>query len=98
MITVLRNAALHAMSYRKELTKLQRQQADISQLETQVHEFQNSFHKSHDLAKRQFTSAIDEIDKTISHLEKVKQGLLSASRNLQQAQLKADNLTVYSSD
>lgn len=94
IITLLRNAALHTLSYKQELAQMREQNIDISTFEDDLLVFKTAFAKNYDLASRKFKTAIDEIDKTIQHLEKTKAALLSSENNLRLANNKAEDLTV----
>ncbi|MBK0347329.1 DUF2130 domain-containing protein [Aerococcaceae bacterium zg-ZJ1578] len=94
MITLLRNAALNSLQYKQEIALMREQNIDIANFEDDLNVFKQAFAKNYELASRKFKTAIDEIDKTISHLEKTKQALLSSENNLRLANNKAEDLTV----
>jgi hypothetical protein len=94
IITLLRNAAMNSMKYKTELNLMRNQNVDITNFEEKINAFKTGFARNYDLASRQFTTAIDEIDKTIDHLEKTKKALLSSVNNLRLANNKADDLTI----
>ncbi|MDR1000076.1 MAG: DUF2130 domain-containing protein [Clostridiales bacterium] len=94
MITVLRNAALNSLKYKSELATIRNQNIDITQFEDQIETFKSGFARNYDLASRRFKIAIDEIDKTIDHLQKTKEALLSSDNNLRLANNKAEELTI----
>lgn len=94
MITLLRNAATNALSYRQELSIMRAQNIDITHFEENMNEFKEKFAKNYELASRKFKTAIDEIDKTIDHLQKTKEALLSSENNLRLANNKAEDLTI----
>ena len=94
MISLLRNAAMDAMQYKVELEQVRRQNIDVTHFEEQLEDFKDKFSKNYDLASRKFQTAIEEIDKTIDHLQKVKESLIGSERNLRLANDKADSLTV----
>jgi hypothetical protein len=94
MITLLRNAALNSLKYRNELALVKAQNIDITQFESQLETFKNGFAKNYDLASRHFQTAIDEIDKSIDHLQKTKDALLGVNRNLRLANDKAQDVTI----
>ena len=94
MITLLRNAALNALAYKQELALMRRQNIDVTHFEEKLTAFQTGFARNFDLASRKFQSAIDEIDTTIKHLQKVKENLLSSENNLRLANDKAQDLTI----
>lgn len=94
MITLLRNAALNSMKYKKELALVRSQNIDITHFEQNVNEFKEGFARNFELASRKFRTAIEEIDKTIDHLQKTKENLLASESNLRIANNKADDLTV----
>lgn len=94
MITLLRNAALNSLEYRKQLALVQSRQLDISNFEENINTFKEGFAKNYELASRKFGEAIDEIDKSISHLQKIKAALQSSERNLRLANNKVDDLSI----
>ncbi|MGY4257919.1 hypothetical protein ACVI1L_004987 [Bradyrhizobium sp. USDA 4516] len=94
MITLLRNASLNSLKYRTELALVKAQNIDITQFENQLETFKNGFAKNYDLASRHFQTAITEIDKSIDHLQKTKDALIGADRNLRLANDKAQDVTI----
>ena len=94
MITLLRNAAENAHSYRRELAEVRQQNIDITRFEDALEDFKDKFGKNYETASRKFQTAIDEIDKTIAHLQKVKENLTSSENQLRLANKKADELTI----
>lgn len=94
MITLLRNAALNSLECRQQLALVREQNIDITHFEEAMTDFKNGFSYNVDLASRKFNTAIDEIDKTITHLQKTKEALLSSDHNLQIANRKVDDLTI----
>ncbi|HPW52868.1 MAG TPA: DUF2130 domain-containing protein [Erysipelotrichaceae bacterium] len=94
MITLLRNAALNSMEYKRELAIMKNQNIDISNFEKEMNDFKDKFSRNYQLAASRFKTAIDEIDKTIIHLQKTKDALLSSENNLRLANNKAQDLTI----
>jgi len=94
IITLLRNAAQNSLKYKSELALVKAQNIDITNFETKLDEFKTGFARNYRLASEKFQIAIDEIDKTISHLQKTKDALLGSETNLRLANDKADDLTV----
>ncbi len=94
IITLLRNAALGSLSYKQELALFKAQNIDITDFEDRLESFKSAFGKNYKLASKQFQDAIDEIDKSITHLNKTKDALLSSSRNLRLANDKAQDVTL----
>ena len=94
IITLLRNAAMSSLKYKAELALVKNQSVDITNFENSINEFKAGFAKNYDLASRQFNTAINEIDKTIDHLQKTKEALLSSVNNLRLANNKSDDLTI----
>ncbi|WP_432411055.1 DUF2130 domain-containing protein [Rasiella sp. SM2506] len=94
IITLLRNAAMNSLKYKAELNLMRNQNIDITNFEEKIDSFKKGFAYNYDLASRKFTKAIEEIDKTISHLNKTKDALLSSENNLRLANNKADDLTI----
>ena len=94
IITLLRNAALNSLQYKKELALMRDQHIDITHFEEDLETFKKGFARNYELASKKFQTAIDEIDKTIKSLEKTKAALLSSENNLRLANNKAEDLTV----
>ena len=94
MITLLRNAALNSLQYRQELELARHQQVDILRFEENMNTFKEGFARNYRIASDKFKTAIDEIDKTITHLQKTKEALLSSENNLRLANNKAEDLSI----
>lgn len=94
LITLLRNAALNSLKYRQELAVVKNQQIDILHFEENMNTFKEGFARNYRLASEKFEVAIAEIDKTISHLQKTKEALLSSENNLRFANNKAEDLSI----
>ena len=94
IITLLRNAALGSLKYRQELEVARNQQIDILHFEENMNAFKEGFGRNYRLASEKFRLAIEEIDKTIAHLQKTKEGLLSSENNLRLANSKAEDLSI----
>ena len=94
IITLLRNAAMNALAYKQELALVRQQNIDVTNFEEKLLTFQSGFARNYELASRKFQTAIDEIDKSISHLQKIKDALVSSDRNLRLANDKAQDLTI----
>lgn len=94
IISLLRNAAQNALKYRQELRQIQLQQIDISNFEKNMTSFKDGFNRNYRLAGEKFAKAIDEIDKSIDHLQKTKDALLSSERQLRLANSKIDDLSI----
>jgi hypothetical protein len=94
IITLLRNAALNSLKYKSELALIKAQNIDITNFETQLETFKSGFAKNYDLASKRFQTAIEEIDKSIDHLQKTREALIGADRNLRLANDKAQDVTI----
>jgi len=94
IITVLRNAALNSLKYKSELALVKSQNIDITSFENELEDFKTGFARNFDLASRRFQTAVDEIDKSIDHLQKTKEALLGTNRNLRLANDKAQDVTI----
>ena len=94
IITLLRNAGMKSLKYKEELNIMRNQNIDITNFEEKIDDFKTGFARNYELASRQFKTAIDEIDKTMNHLQKTKDALLSSVNNLRLANNKADDLTI----
>lgn len=94
MITLLRNAAMNSMQYKAELAQVKAQSIDVTDFEDKLESFKTGFARNYELAGKKFQAAIDEIDKSISHLQKTKDALLGTDRNLRLANDKAQDVTI----
>jgi hypothetical protein len=94
IITLLRNAALNSIKYKAELALMRNQNIDITNFEDKINAFKEGFARNYDIASRKFQTAIDEIDKTIEHLKKTKEALLSSENQLRLANNKAEDLSI----
>jgi len=94
IITLLRNAAMNSLKYKSELALVKAQSIDITNFENRLDAFKTAFARNYDLAFSHFQTAVDEIDKSIDHLQKTKDALLSTSRNLRLANDKAQDVTI----
>ena len=94
IITLLRNAAKNSLQYKNELSLMRNQSIDVTNFENKINSFKEGFSKNYELASRKFETAIGEIDKTINHLNKTKEALLSSVNNLRLANNKAEELTI----
>ena len=94
IITLLRNAARNSLKYKHELMLVKQQNIDVTNFESSLEEFKKSFGKNYDLATRKFSTAIEQIDKSINHLQKTKDALLSSDNNYRIANNKAQDVTI----
>jgi len=94
IITLLRNAAMNSLKYKEELAIVKAQNIDVTNFENELDSFKVAFGRNYDLASKRFQTAIDEIDKSIDHLQKTKEALLGTDRNLRLANDKAQEVTI----
>ncbi len=94
MITLLRNAALNSVQYKTELALVKAQNIDITHFEDKLESFKSAFSRNYEQANRQFETAIEEIDKSIKHLQKTRDALVGADRNLRLANDKAQDVSI----
>ena len=94
LISLLGNSARNGMAYKQELQTVRNQNIDIANFESEMAAFKDAFGRNYDIASRKFKTAVDEIDKTINHLNKVKDNLLASENQLRLANNKADDLTI----
>ena len=94
IISLLRNAAISSLQYKAELALVKAQSIDVTNFESKLEDFKSGFARNFELASRKFQTAIDEIDKSISHLEKTKEALINSDRNLRLANDRAQDVTV----
>ena len=91
---MLRNAALGSLQYKQELALVKAQNVDVTNFESDLDAFKTGFARNYDLAARRYNEAIDEIDKAIARLHKVKDALQGSERNLRLANDKAQDVTI----
>jgi hypothetical protein len=94
IITLLRNAAQSTLAYKTEIARVKEQNLDITNFESELDSFKSGFARNYDLASRKFSTAIEEIDKTIDHLQKTREALVGSENNLRLANNKASDLTI----
>ena len=94
IITLLRNAARNSLQYKHELMLVKQQNIDVTNFESSLEEFKKSFGKNYELATRKFSTAIEQIDKSINHLQKTKEALLSSDNNYRIANNKVQDVTI----
>lgn len=94
IITLLRNAAMNSLKYKTELALVKAQNVDITNFENDLDSFKSGFGRNYELASKKFKTAIEEIDKTIDHLQKTKDALLGSENNLRLANEKAQDVTI----
>ena len=94
IITLLRNASLNALNYKRQLAEVRNQNVDVSNFENELTEFQQKFATNFGLASKKFADAVAEIDKTIDHLQRVRDNLLGSERQLRLANDKAQDLSI----
>lgn len=94
IITLLRNAALNSLKYKNELAQIREQNLDITNFQADVENFKENFGRNYTLASRQFFNAIDQIDKTMTSMQKIKDELIRSNNNLRLANDKVDNLSI----
>ena len=94
LITLLRNAAMNSLQYKSELALIKEQNIDITNFESELDSFKNSFGRNYELASKKFQTAIEEIDKSIDHLQKTRDALMGTDRNLRLANDKAQEVSI----
>ena len=94
MISILRNAARNTLGVRRELEMVKNQNMDLERFNSQLSLFKDQFGRNYRLASERFSKAIEEIDKTIIHLQKIKENLVASENQLRLANNKAEDLTI----
>ncbi len=94
IITLLRNAAMNSLKYKQELNLMRNQNIDITKFEDKINKFREGFAKNYLSASSHFEKAIEEIDKSIARMQKVKQELTTSENQLRLANQKAEGLTI----
>ena len=94
LLIFFRNASLHSLEYKTELALVKVRNINITNFENELNSFKSGFVKNYDLVSRKFQTAIEEIDKSIDHLQKTKDSLIGNDRNLKLANNKAQDMTI----
>lgn len=94
IITLLRDAAKNSLQYKTELEEVRAQNIDITHFEDELDSFKDAFGRNYELASKKFQTAVDEIDKSIIHLNKIKEALLGSENQLRLANNKAQDVTI----
>jgi hypothetical protein len=94
IISILAKASKNAVEYKRQLKIARNQSVDVTNFETKLNDFRKGFSYNYDLASKRFNTAIEQIDESIKHLQKVRGALLSSEDNLRLANKKADELTI----
>ncbi|MBQ0071246.1 MAG: DUF2130 domain-containing protein [Spirochaetales bacterium] len=94
LISILKNATAGSLEYKRELALEKQRNIDVTNFEERLNDFKDGFSRNYQLASKKFKDAIDEIDKSISHLQKVREGLVSSENNLRLANNKAEDLSI----
>ncbi len=94
IITLLRNAALNSMEYKRELAEIRNQNIDVTNFEQNLMDFKDSFSKNYQHAHDRFVDAIAEIDKSINHLQKIKENLTKSDNHLRTANNKIEDISI----
>ena len=94
IITLLRDAAKNSLQYKNELEEVKAQNIDITHFEDELESFKSAFGRNYDIASKKFKTAVEEIDKSINHLNKIKDALLGSENQLRLANNKAQDVTI----
>ena len=94
IITLLRDAAKNSLQYKNELEEERAQNIDITHFEEELDSFKSAFGRNYEIASKKFKSAVEEIDKSINHLNKIKDALLGSENQLRLANNKAQDVTI----
>lgn len=94
LITLLVQTSKKSIEYQRQLAIARSQSVDVTNFESRLNDFKEKFANNYRLASEKFKTAIDEIDKSITHLQKIKEALVGSERNLRLANDKADSLTI----
>ena len=94
IISLIKDGSLNSLTYKKELELARSQDIDLHNFEENINKFKDGFSRNYELASKRFKTAIEEIDKSIDHLQKIKDALLNSENNLRLANDKAQDLSV----
>ena len=94
LITLLVQTSKKSIALQRQLVLAQSQSVDVTNFETKLNDFKERFANNYRLASEKFQRAIEEIDKSIDHLQKIKANLLGSENNLRIANNKAEELTI----
>jgi hypothetical protein len=94
IISLLSKASRNAAEYKRQLIIARNQSVDVTNFENKLNEFRNGFSRNYELASKKFNTAIEQIDESIKHLQRVREALVGSEDNLRLANKKADDLTI----
>ena len=94
IISLLRNASLSSLEYKRELALVRQQELDITNFERDLDLFKEGFFKNFGDASARFEDAIKAIDKAIADLQKAREKLVMTETHLGRANRKLEDLTV----
>lgn len=94
MITILKNAAEKSLEAKKELALVKNQNIDITTFEDDVENWKAGWLSTMQKAGKKHLEAIEQINKAIKDLEKVRDALMLSDKHLIAAEHKMDDLTV----
>ena len=94
IISLLVQTSKKSLEYKQQLAIARNQSIDVTNFENQLLDFRDKFGRNYRLASEKFQTAIDEIDKSIAHLQKIKDALIGSENNLRLANDKAEALTI----
>lgn len=94
MIGFLRQGNIKSKELQRTILELKNRNIDVTNFENSLNLFKDGFARNYNLASAQFASAIEEIDKSIERLRKVKDNLLKSDNNLRLANNKASELSI----
>jgi len=94
LISLLRNSARNAMAYKQELQTVRNQNIDIANFESEMEAFKDAFGRNYRIASEKFSAAVQDIDKSIARLNKVKENLLASENQFRLANDKAEDLSI----
>jgi hypothetical protein len=94
LLTLIRNEAKKSLEIRNEMAVMKSQNYDIESFENKMLDFQEGFGKNVTSARKNFDTAISDIDATIKKLEKIKKSLTTSSNQLRLANDKTQDLSI----
>lgn len=94
LISLLTQASKKSIEYQKELIVARQQSVDVTNFESKLNDFRDKFGYHYQHASAKFNKAIEDIDKAIISLQKMKEDLMSSSNYLRLANNDTEALSI----
>lgn len=94
IISLLTQASRKSIEYQKELIIARQQSVDVTNFENKLNDFRDKFGYHYQHASAKFNKAIEDIDKAIISLQKMKEDLMSSANYLRLANNDTEALSI----